>query len=315
MAAHPPTPVSGTIGPPPRPALSIGPATTPCGAIAARRWRLFAREPLAPVALLFLALLLLAALLAPVLAPLDPSRVDLAQTALPPSTRHLLGTDTLGRDLLSRALYGARISLAVGLGAAALSAALGLLLGLAAAYRGGILDAAITRLVDAAMAVPAFFLLIALQSIFGSSVLNVILMVSLAGWMAVARVVRALTLSLKEREFVLAARALGCSPPRILLHHLIPNMVGQIGVLFALGVADALLLESALSFIGLGVPSTEPSWGNMLNDAQAAILAGNWWVAVLPGTLILGTALAINLVGDGLQELFSPRVSWQRTLQ
>jgi peptide/nickel transport system permease protein len=267
------------------------------------------------VALLFLALLLLAALLAPVLAPLDPSRVDLAQTALPPSTRHLLGTDTLGRDLLSRALYGARISLAVGLGAAALSAALGLLLGLAAAYRGGILDAAITRLVDAAMAVPAFFLLIALQSIFGSSVLNVILMVSLAGWMAVARVVRALTLSLKEREFVLAARALGCSPPRILLHHLIPNMVGQIGVLFALGVADALLLESALSFIGLGVPSTEPSWGNMLNDAQAAILAGNWWVAVLPGTLILGTALAINLVGDGLQELFSPRVSWQRTLQ
>ncbi len=259
-----------------------------------------------PAALGLLILLGLAALLASPLAPYDPSRIDLGRSTLPPSPQHLLGTDTLGRDLLSRALYGARISLAVGVGAAGLSALLGVALGLAAAYRGGILDATVTRLVDAALAMPAFFLLIALQSIFGSGLLTLIVMVSLVGWMVVARVVRAVTLSLKEREFVLAARALGCSGWRIVLRHLIPNLVSQVGVLFALGVADALLLESALSFLGMGVPPTEPSWGNMLNDAQAAILSGAWWIAAFPGALILGTALAVNLVGDGLRELFSP---------
>ncbi len=257
-------------------------------------------------ALLLLILMALGALLAPFVAPYSPSRIDLTIAGAPPGGAHLLGTDTLGRDLLSRALHGARVSLAVGLAAAALSALLGVTLGLVAACKGGWIDALVTRLVDAGLAIPAFFLLIALQSVLGQGVANVILMVSLVGWMTVARVVRALTLGLREREFVLAARALGCSTNRIVLRHLIPNLAGHIVVLFALGVADALLIESALSFLGMGVPPSEPSWGNMLADAQAAILSGIWWAAALPGVLIMGTALAVNLVGDGLAQMLSP---------
>lgn len=273
-----------------------------------RRWGQFARDRVALASLVALLVLGLAALLAPLITPGDPSRIDLQSTGLSPSLSHPLGTDLLGRDLLRRALHGGRVSLAVSVTSAAAAALLGMTLGLVAGYRGGWLDAAVTRLVDAALAMPAFFVLVALQALLGPGVGSVILMVSLVGWMVVARVVRALTLSLKEREYVLAARALGCSETRILLNHLAPNLAGQAGVLFALGVADALLLESALSFLGMGVPPAEPSWGNMLSDAQAAILTGAWWVAAFPGALILGAALAINLVGDGLQEALNPDV-------
>ncbi len=251
-----------------------------------------------------LLLLGLAALLAPALAPHDPSRIDLRVAALAPGAEYPLGTDLLGRDILSRSLHGARVSLAVCLSAAAIAALLGVALGVVAAYQGRWIDVVVTRLVDASLAMPAFFLLIAIQSLIGAGIANVVLMVSLVGWMPVARVVRALTLGLKEREFVLAARALGCSGVRIVLRHILPNLAGQVGVLFALGVADALLMESALSFLGMGVPVTEASWGNMLSDAQAAILSGAWWVAALPGALILATALAINLLGDVLQEAY-----------
>ena len=256
--------------------------------------------------MLLLLLMGTAALLAPLLAPGDPSRIELTRINMPPGPQHLLGTDALGRDLLSRALLGGRVSLAVGLAAAAISALLGVTLGLAAAYGGGWLDVLVTRLVDAALAVPAFFLLVAVQSVAGPGVPNVILMASLVGWMTVARIVRALTLSLKEREFVLAARALGCSAIHIVVRHLVPNLAGQVAVLFALGVADALLIESALSFLGMGVPAAEPSWGNMLADAQAAILSGAWWTAAFPGVLILATTISINLVGNGLAQAFGP---------
>ncbi len=261
-------------------------------------------DPLSAASAAFLLSLAAAALLAPALFPGDPSRIDLANMALPPSQQHILGTDLMGRDLLKMAAYGARVSLSVGVTAAATAAVMGLILGLVAAYSGGWIDAAICRLVDASIAMPAFFLLIAIQSLLGPGLPNVILMVSLVGWMLVARVVRATTLSLKEREFVLAARSLGCSGVRIVFRHILPNLLDQVTVLYALGVADALLMESALSFLGLGLPITQPSWGNMLSDAQAAILSGAWWVALFPGGLILLTALAINLVGDGLQALF-----------
>jgi peptide/nickel transport system permease protein len=264
------------------------------------------RPALPAAALVALLLLALAALLAPFLAGHDPSRLDLDSSGLPPGPNHLLGTDLLGRDVLSRALHGARVSLAVGIAAAGLAALLGLSLGILAAYRGGWPDALITRLVDAALAMPAFFLLVAAQSVLGPGIANVVLMVSLVGWMVVARVVRAATLGLKQREFVLAARSLGCSDLRIVSRHLLPNLANHVSVLFALGVADALLLESALSFLGLGIPPTDPSWGNMLSDAQAAILSGAWWIAAFPGALIVGTALAINLVGDGISEALSP---------
>lgn len=261
-------------------------------------------DPLTIASVAILLVLGTAALLAPLLVPGDPSRIDLSRVALPPSREHFLGTDLMGRDLLRMALYGARISLTVGTTAAGIAALMGLVLGLAAAYRGGWVDAAVCRLVDASIAMPAFFLLIAIQSILGPSVANVILMVSLVGWMLVARVVRAFTLSLKEREFVLAARSLGCTGERIVFRHILPNLLDQVAVLYALGVADALLMESALSFLGLGVPPTEPSWGNMLSDAQAGILSGAWWMVVFPGGLILLTAMAINLIGDGLQAFF-----------
>ncbi len=289
MAAHRFTAASGIAGPAQR--SSAGVTRPPI-------------DPLTAASAVVLCLLGAAALIAPILFPEDPSRIDFAKAVLPPSREHILGTDLMGRDLLKMAFYGARISLAVGVTAAAISAVMGLVLGLAAAYRGGWMDAAICRLVDASVAMPAFFLLVAIQSILGRGVVNVILMVSLVGWMLEARVVRALTLSLKQREFVLAARSLGCSGGRIAFRHILPNLLDQVAILYALGVADALLMESALSFLGLGIPPTEPSWGNMLSDAQAAILSGAWWMAVFPGGLILLTALAINLIGDGLQALF-----------
>jgi peptide/nickel transport system permease protein len=245
-----------------------------------------------------------AAVLAPAIVPGDPSRINLSQAALPPGGSHPLGTDFLGRDMLWMAMYGGRVSLAVGSVAAAIAALFGVVLGLVAAYRGGWVDAAVCRLVDASLAMPAFFVLIAIQSTLGQGVANVIIIVSLVGWMLVARVCRAMTLSLKTSAFVLAARSLGCSDRRIVVRHILPNLLDQVAVLYALGVADALLMESALSFLGLGVPPTQPSWGNMLGDAQAGILTGAWWVAVFPGALILVTAMAINLIGDGLQAFF-----------
>jgi len=268
-------------------------------------WFKLVYDPAAMFGLFTLLCLSLAAVLAPFFTGYDPNRINLAAICLPPSSVHPLGTDLLGRDLLSRCLFGARVSLVVGLGSATIAAGLGLTLGLLAALKGGLVDAAITRMVDAALAMPALFLVIAIQSVFGSSVANVIVIVSLAGWMLVARIVRALILSLKEREFILAARALGCSNSRIVFRHLIPNIAGQVGILFALGVADALLMESALSFLGIGVPASVPSWGNMLSDAQTAILSGAWWIPAAPGALILLATLAINLLGDSLQETFS----------
>jgi peptide/nickel transport system permease protein len=262
------------------------------------------RDPMAAAASGFLLVLAGAALLAPVIFSGNPARLDLHSLTLPPSFEHPLGTDMLGRDVLRMAAHGARVSLAVGGVAAAVSALLGVLLGLTAAYRGGWLDTAVCRLVDASIAMPAFFLVVAVQSVLGAGIANVILMVSLVGWMVVARVVRAAALGIKQSEFVLAARALGCTGWRIVFRHLLPNLADQVAVLYALGVADALLMESALSFLGMGVPPTEPSWGNMLSDAQAVILTGAWWVAVFPGGLILSTALAINLVGDALQTVF-----------
>jgi peptide/nickel transport system permease protein len=274
--------------------LPQGPALPP-------RLTMLLRDPAALVSLSLLVFLAAAAAAAPLLFPWDHSAVDLSRRGVAPGSEHLLGTDGLGRDLLARAVFGARVSLGVGLGAAAASALLGLTLGLAAGYWGGWRDALITRLVDASLAIPAFFILVALQSMLGgTSTVSVVLVISLVGWMPVARVVRAQTLSLKQQEFVLAARALGCPGSRIVLRHLLPNLAPHVTVLYTLGVADALLMESALSFMGFGVPATEASWGNMLADAQAAILSGMWWVIVVPGLLILITALAINSIGDCL---------------
>jgi peptide/nickel transport system permease protein len=269
---------------------------------AARFLNRFGQNRLAVAACVVLALVIVAATAAPVLAPYDPTHINLDDQVLAPSRDHLFGTDRLGRDVFSRVLWGARVSLAVSLVAVSLGSLVGILLGAAAGYGGVAMDVIISRAVDVMLSLPTFFLLIVIQSLFPPSTMNVAIIIGATSWMALARIVRGQFLSLKRREFVDAARALGAGPVRIIFRHLLPSATSQIIVYFTLGLADAVLVESALSFLGLGVPAYQASWGNMLSDGQISILSGAWWVALFPGLMILLTALSINFVGDGLQE-------------
>jgi peptide/nickel transport system permease protein len=262
----------------------------------------FRQNWLAMVACGVLAVVIVAAAAAPVLAPYDPAYINLNEQVLSPSPGHPFGTDRLGRDVFSRILWGARVSLGVSLVAVSLGSVLGILLGAAAGYGGAKTDAVISRAVEVMLSLPTFFLLIVIQSLFPPSTMNVAFIIGATSWMALARIVRGQFLSLKGREFVEAARALGAGPVRIVFQHLLPSATSQIIVFFTLGLADAVLVESALSFLGLGVPAYQASWGNMLSDGQISILSGSWWVALFPGLMILLTALSINFVGDGLQE-------------
>jgi peptide/nickel transport system permease protein len=284
----------------PLPVMPVAPLTPP--APGARFFFRFRQNRLALLACGVLVLVIVAALAAPMLAAYDPARISLGDQVLAPSQEHLFGTDRLGRDVLSRVLWGARVSLGVSLAAVTLGSLAGILLGAAAGYGGAATDAIISRAVDVMLSLPTFFLLIVIQSLFPPSTLNVALIIGATSWMALARIVRGQFLSLKKREFVDAARALGAGPLRIVFRHLLPSATSQIIVFFTLGLADAVLVESALSFLGLGVPAYQASWGNMLSDGQISILSGSWWVALFPGLMILLTALSINLVGDGLQE-------------
>lgn len=266
----------------------------------------FRQNRLALTGLCVLVLVVVAALAAPLLAPYDPAHISLDAQVMAPGPQHPFGTDRLGRDVFSRVLWGARVSLGVSLAAVTLGSLLGILLGAAAGYGGATTDAVISRSVDVMLSLPTFFLLIVIQSLFPPSTMNVVIIIGATSWMALARLVRGQFLTLKRREFVDAARAVGADPLRIVFHHLLPSATSQIIVYFTLGLADAVLVESALSFLGLGVPAYQASWGNMLSDGQISILAGSWWVALFPGLMILLTALSINFVGDGLQEsLFS----------
>jgi peptide/nickel transport system permease protein len=249
-----------------------------------------------------LTILVLAAIAAPLIAPGDSSRIVLGARENPPSVDHWFGTDRLGRDVYSRIAWGARVSLGVGLSAVSLGSLIGIALGALAGYTGGLTDVLITRAIDVMLALPTFFLLVTVQALFPPSATNVIVIIGLTSWMGIARIVRGQFLTLKEREFVQAARSIGAGPVRIVVQHILPNVSSQIIVLFTLGMADAVLVESALSFLGLGVPPYQASWGNMLADGQMGILSGTWWVALFPGLMILFTAASINLLGDGLQE-------------
>ena len=251
-------------------------------------------------ALLLLALAA-AAVAAPWLAPHDPLAVRLPDALLPPSPDHLLGTDPLGRDVFSRLLYGARISLFVGFIAVGIAVVVGTAVGLAAGFYGGWVDAVLMRLVDTLLSVPTIFLLLAVIAFVGPSLQVVMAVIGLTSWMGLARLVRAEILSLKEREFVLAARVLGASPLRLMLRHLLPNAFGVVLVSATLGVGGAILTESVLSYLGLGVQPPTPSWGNILNEGRVA-LGVAWWLTVTPGVCILVTVLAFNLLGEGLRE-------------
>ncbi len=299
--------------------------TTTRGAGVARAgpWRRLARHRLAALGLAVLAVLFVAVLAAPLVETvlgLDASAVNLFARAAPPSAAHWLGTDELGRDLLLRLLHGGRVSLLVGFTAAIASAAIGTLLGLISGYFGGRVDAVIMRFADGVISLPLLPLLIVLaavdpsklglpEAISGSesfSLQRIVVIIAIVGWPTVARLVRAATLSLRKREFVLVAIAQGFGPARIMFRHILPNAASPILVATTLTVGNVILFESVLSFLGLGIQPPVPSWGNMLTGAQDLISEAPA-LAVWPGMLIFVTVIAFNLLGDGLQSALDPR--------
>ncbi|WP_114811383.1 ABC transporter permease [Paraburkholderia kururiensis] len=258
-----------------------------------------------------LALIVTGAALAPVLAPYDPYAQDLASRLLPPvwnprgSWLHVLGTDKLGRDYLSRLLYGARVSLVIGACAASLSALIGTTLGVLAGYFGGRVDAAISYVITTRLAMPVVLVALAMSSLIGGSLKTVILLLGLLLWDRFAVVSRSVAQQLRDAEFIAAARAVGASMPYILLRELLPNIAGALIVVATLEMAHAILLEATLSFLGLGVPPPMPSWGLMISEGKAYMFFQPW-VILIPGAALALTVLAINLVGDGMRDLTTP---------
>jgi len=250
---------------------------------------------------LIIVILSLIAVFAGLISPYDPSAIDHDNLLMPPSSQHLLGTDGLGRDLASRMIYGARISLSIGLIAVGIATIIGLILGSIAGYYGGFIDTLIMRFVDIMLCFPTFFLILAIVAILEPSIFNIMAIIGITSWMGVARLVRAEILTLKEREFIQASRAIGASNFRIITRHLIPNAIGPVLVSATLGIAGAILLESGLSFLGLGVQPPTPSWGNILIESKST-LGVAWWLTVFPGVSILITIMGFNLIGEGLKE-------------
>jgi peptide/nickel transport system permease protein len=251
-----------------------------------------------------LMLLVVVSLFAPLLAPHDPLHQNLEEDLIPYSSAHPLGTDKLGRDILSRTIYGGRISLLVGLATVLISVTIGVVAGSLSGYFGGWLDQSLMRLVDILMAFPGILLAIALTAVLGPGLDHVILALCLIGWTGYARLVRGEILSLREREFVQAARGLGCPPKRIILRHLIPNLLPPLLIQATFGLAAAIVAEGSLSFLGLGVEPPAPSWGSMLNDGRQFLLIAPH-LTTYPGLALMLTVLALNIVGDTLQERLS----------
>lgn len=249
----------------------------------------------------------LAAILAPLIAPFDPTALDLEHILEAPSALHPLGTDALGRDVFSRMLYGARVSLWVGFVAVGLSVSIGLVLGLVAGYFGGVTDEVIMRGVDVMLCFPSFFLILAVIAFLEPSLVNIMVVIGLTSWMGVARLVRAETLALRGRDFVLAAKIAGAGPTRIIFSHILPNAIAPVLVSATLGVAGAILVESSLSFLGLGVQPPMPSWGNILMEGKDVLTIAPW-MSFFPGFAILITVLGYNLLGESLRDIFDPRL-------
>ncbi len=270
-------------------------------------WRRFLENRMAVAGSVVVLALFVVSLFAPWLAPYDPSAIDLEKVLMPPSGDHWLGTDPLGRDVLSRMIWGARISLKVGFVATGIAILIGAVLGAVAGYYGGWTDAVIMRFVDIMLCFPAFFLILAVIAILEPSIWNIMLIIGITGWMGITRLVRADFISLKERDFVLAARVIGASDLRIIFVHILPNAMASILVTATLGVAGAILTESALSFLGIGVQPPTPSWGNILTAGKDNIDIA-WWLSLYPGLAILVTVLGYNLLGEGLRDALDPRL-------
>jgi peptide/nickel transport system permease protein len=272
---------------------------------AAGTWRRLARHRLALASVGVVGVLAALCAAAPLIAPYGFDAIDLDSIRQAPSPTHWMGTDDLGRDLLTRVLHGGRVSILIGLLAAFIGTAVGTAVGAAAGYWGGRLDGLLMRATDVAYSIPALPLLIVLSAYTGGAVGSMALIIGLLSWMATARVVRAEVLAIRERAYVEAARGLGATDARILLRHVLPNTLGPIVVGATLAVGNAIVIESSLSFLGLGVQPPTPTWGNMLMDAQST-MATKPWLTLFPGLAILAVVLAVNFIGDGLQDALDP---------
>ncbi|HOE73966.1 MAG TPA: ABC transporter permease [Deltaproteobacteria bacterium] len=270
-------------------------------------WSRFFRDRLAVAGLVIVLSFFALSILTPVIAPYDPSAIDVNSILMPPSARHLFGTDDLGRDVFTRMLYGAGISLKVGFVAVGIATIIGVLLGSIAGYYGGVIDLIIMRFVDIMLCFPSFFLILAVIAFLEPSIFNIMAVIGLTSWMGITRLVRAEFLSLKERDFVLAAKTMGAKSLRIIFLHILPNAMAPVLVAATLGIASAVLVESALSFLGIGVQPPTPSWGNILTLGQST-LGVAWWLSLFPGMAILITVLGYNLLGEGIRDAIDPRL-------
>lgn len=278
--------------------------------LARRALRRFMRHRLAVISAFFMLVVVIVVFpLAPIVAPIHPHRIILTEVGQPPSLEHLLGTDLTGRDMWSRLVYGGRVSVAVGLVAVTIYMTIGTFLGSVAGYFGGRMDMLIMRITDTVMAFPVLVILISIVAIIGPGLVNAMLAIGLIGWTGVARLVRGQVLSLREMDFITAARATGVPEAQIISRHILPNIVAPVTVAASFGIAGAILTEAGLSFLGLGVQVPIPSWGNMLNEAQSiAILEQYVWLWIPPGLMISLCVLAINFIGDGLRDALDPRM-------
>ncbi|QXE92372.1 ABC transporter permease [Geomonas subterranea] len=269
-------------------------------------WQRFTANRFATGGLVVIVVLFLLSLAAGVVTPYRPDTIDAWHVLLPPSASHWFGTDELGRDVFTRVVYGARVSLKVGFVAVGIAVVIGTVIGLFAGFYGGWIDSVLMRLVDIMLCFPTFFLILAVIAMLEPSIWYIMVIIGLTGWMGVARLVRAEVLSLKSRDFILAARVLGASDLRIIFRHILPNALSPVLVSATLGVAGAILTESALSFLGIGVQPPTPSWGNILTSGKDYIEFA-WWLSLFPGVAILVTVLSYNLVGEGIRDALDPR--------
>ena len=270
-------------------------------------WFYFKKNKLALFGLFLILIILFIAIFAHSIAPYNPFETNIAEKFCPPSKKHLLGTDNLGRDVLSRMLYGAKISLLVGFFAVSISICIGIIIGSISGFYGGIVDTILMRFVDMMLCFPTFFLILTVVALIGPSIVNVMVVIGATSWMGTARLVRAEFLSLKEREFVQAAKILGVSDKRIIFCHILPNALAPVIVSATLGIASAILVEAGLSFLGFGVQPPKPSWGNILTEGRIYIFDA-WWLTFFPGMAILFAVLSFNLLGEGLRDVLDPRL-------
>ncbi len=269
--------------------------------------KIILKNKIVTLAAVFIMTVMIFAVFAPFIATHDPSKIDAEGVLGAPSPGHIFGTDTLGRDIFSRVVYGSRISLIIGFVAVGISVAIGVFLGSIAGYYGRKIDYCLMRFVDMMLCFPTLFLILAVVAVLEPSIWNIMVVIGATSWMGVARLVRAEVLTLKERDYVAAARVMGGSDARIILKHLVPNAIGPVIVSATLGVGGAILVESSLSFLGIGVQPPTPSWGNILMDGRSTIGVA-WWLTVYPGIFITLTVLSYNILGERLRDYFEPRL-------